>query len=162
MFRTKIRKLGTPLNSPVLSYKSGVRGAYITRTCFRRIKHEAYLLVIILMLMNCHRNRHDIHDVPEFLPTGTLEHKIQINSNYTYSNLILPCIFLLYCADNPLVVLCISSYYICYLASVCCLFFPWPTRKAPQATPGPTQKEDTTSFYRQTCSFPENWHQNML
>ena len=34
-FETKIMKLGIPLHSQVLPYKSGVQGVYITWTCFR-------------------------------------------------------------------------------------------------------------------------------
>ena len=34
-FGAKIRKIGIPLHTPVLLYKSGVQGVYITRTCFR-------------------------------------------------------------------------------------------------------------------------------
>ena len=34
-FGATIRKIGIPLHTPVLLYKSGVQGVYITRTCFR-------------------------------------------------------------------------------------------------------------------------------
>ena len=33
-FGAKIRKIGIPLHTPVLLYKSEVKGGYITRTCF--------------------------------------------------------------------------------------------------------------------------------
>ena len=33
-FRAKIRKIGIPLHTPVLLYKSGVQGVFIARTCF--------------------------------------------------------------------------------------------------------------------------------
>ena len=33
-FGAKRRKIGIPLHSPVLLYKSGVHWVYITRTCF--------------------------------------------------------------------------------------------------------------------------------
>ena len=33
-FGSKIRKLGIPLETPVVPYKIGVQGLYITRTCF--------------------------------------------------------------------------------------------------------------------------------
>ena len=36
-FEAKIRKIGIPLHIPVLLYKSGVRGVYITQTCFRDV-----------------------------------------------------------------------------------------------------------------------------
>ena len=38
-FGAKIRKIGIPLYTPVLLYKSGYKGVYITRTCFR----DAYI-----------------------------------------------------------------------------------------------------------------------
>ena len=34
-FGAKIRKIGIPLQTPVLLYKMGFKGVYITRTCFR-------------------------------------------------------------------------------------------------------------------------------
>ena len=33
-FGAKIRKIGIPLHTPVLLYKSGFEGVYISRTCF--------------------------------------------------------------------------------------------------------------------------------
>ena len=33
-FGAKIRKIGLPLHTPVLLYKNGVQGVYITRICF--------------------------------------------------------------------------------------------------------------------------------
>ena len=33
-FGAKIRKIGIPLHTPVLIYKSGVEGVHISRTCF--------------------------------------------------------------------------------------------------------------------------------
>ena len=41
-FGAKIRKIGIPLNTPVLLYKSGVgfNGVYITRTCFHDDCHH--------------------------------------------------------------------------------------------------------------------------
>ena len=33
-FGAKIRKIGIPLRTPVLLYKSGIQGVYITWTCF--------------------------------------------------------------------------------------------------------------------------------
>ena len=33
-FGAKIRKIGIPLHTPVLLYKSGIQGVFITRTCF--------------------------------------------------------------------------------------------------------------------------------
>ena len=33
-FGAKIRKIGIPLHTPVLLYKSGIQGVHITRTCF--------------------------------------------------------------------------------------------------------------------------------
>ena len=37
-FEAKIIKLGIPLHTPVLLYKSGVKGVYITRTCFHHVQ----------------------------------------------------------------------------------------------------------------------------
>ena len=34
MFWSKNKKIGIPLQTPVLLYKSGVKGVYIARTCF--------------------------------------------------------------------------------------------------------------------------------
>ena len=34
MFSAKIRKIGIPLQTPVLLYKSRVQGVFIARTCF--------------------------------------------------------------------------------------------------------------------------------
>ena len=33
-FGAKVRKIGIPLHTPVLLYKSEVQGVYITQTCF--------------------------------------------------------------------------------------------------------------------------------
>ena len=42
-FGAKIRKIVIPLHTPVLLYKSGVQGVYITRTCFR----DAHMIMMI-------------------------------------------------------------------------------------------------------------------
>ena len=44
-FGAKIRKNRIPLHTPVLLYKSGVQGVYITRICFRDANqwHDLYV-----------------------------------------------------------------------------------------------------------------------
>ena len=49
-FGAKIRKIGVPLHSPVLLYKVGFEGVYITRTCFRDDLSVAFLLIFIFIL----------------------------------------------------------------------------------------------------------------
>ena len=34
MFWSQIRKIGLPLHTPILLYKSGIQGVYITRACY--------------------------------------------------------------------------------------------------------------------------------
>ena len=45
-FGAKIRKIGIPLHNPVLLYKMGYKGVYITRTCFRDVPVSFRKLII--------------------------------------------------------------------------------------------------------------------
>ena len=48
MFLIKIRKLGIPLQIPVLLYKSGFKGVYFSGTCFPDVYGK-----LLVVLENC-------------------------------------------------------------------------------------------------------------
>ena len=48
-FGTKIRKIGIPLHTPVLLYKSGVYGVYITQTCFTDVPKNCFSVINFLL-----------------------------------------------------------------------------------------------------------------
>ena len=58
-FRAKIRKIGIPLHTLVLLYKSGDKGVYITRTCFPDDIRSKLGFASVLSLNHYYRNTYD-------------------------------------------------------------------------------------------------------